>query len=385
MPFIFKRIYSKEKRDEKIEDYYACEALKHAQRAQIFGSQVQSPEWLESIEKKSFGVVKDFCTCLDNVSYNNRILRIRKLKEECSNSIKSLINYKICKFYYKKTIGENTIENIRENLRDINECGFYYEECKRFLRSSNQKSNLFLESLGIKLEDLNHDIILQTSILEGQNSKLIAQDLLNKAVNDYETLSLDMIWNAVDWFKDSIVKTRDQDIECEAEVYSDLGYVYGKILKNENISKTHFKHAWSLAESLKPKVLTRFLWYKRLLKTIQKYQQEIVDEENKEFEEEKAKVLDEIKSDLDTINLKGSLDSYAFLAFAYEKYPPKKAEHKLDSPLNSSNIKKQLQKSVTHYHPDKNSKKEYGSAWYFIADAITKQLTRYYETMKSAS
>lgn len=48
-----------------------------------------------------------------------------------------------------------------------------------------------------------------------------------------------------------------------------------------------------------------------------------------------------------------------------------------------SNIK--VQKSVTHYHPDKNSKKDYGSAWYFIADAITKQLTRYYETMKSAT
>jgi len=338
---LFQREFSSGNKDEKISDYYASEAQKYAQDAQRFGSLVQSRGWLESIENKSFEILEDYVTCLNNASYKSRILRLRKLKDFSSNSVKSLINYNICEFYHKKTIGENTIDNIRENLHDIKECGFYYEECKSSLRNFNNRNNLHLEALEVKLENLKDDFILQTSILEGQNSKLIAQDILSKSLNDYETLNFEMVWTAVDWLRDSILKTRDLDIECEAEVYSELGYVYSKIINNEIISKKHYKHAWSLAESLKPKVLTRFRWYKRLLKAIQKYQQEIVDEENKKFEEEKAKVLDEIKSDLETINTKGKLDSYAFLAFVYEKYPPKKAEFKLDSPLNSKNIKKQ--------------------------------------------
>ena len=246
-------------------------------------------------------------------------------------------------------------------------------------------SELLVESLDIKLEALRDDFIVQTSILEGLNSKLIAQDLLNRSVLDYESLDYELIWSAVDWFRDSVIKTRDHDIECEAECSSELGYIYEKILRNQMAAKKLYKHAWSLAESLKPKVLTKFQWYKKLLKAMKKYQQGVVDEEAKKYEDEKAKVLNEIKGDLDTINAKGSLDSYSFLSFVYEKYPPKKEDHKLDSPLNSSNIKKQLQKSITHYHPDKNSKETFGSAWYFISDAITKQLTRYYETMKSAS
>jgi hypothetical protein len=376
-------IYASQQNDQKFADYYALEGQKHANSAlntKTLGQHIQTLEWQENIERISFESINTYTSCLESLPYKQRIARLLKLKGDCMDFVKPLINYFVCMFYYRSSLNNDSNESIRKSLHDIKECNFYFEESSKQLQKSNKILHVHL---GEELETLRVDFNIQTSVLEGLNSKLVAKDLLTKTLRDEESINFESIWEIVDWYKDSIIKTRDHDLECEAEVSSDLGYVYDKILKNVKLSKKYFKHAWDLAESLKPKILTKHVWYIRMFNAMKKNQQKVIDEENKKFEAEKAKVLDEIKLDLEEIDKKGAnLDSFKFLAFVYQKHPPKRTTDKLDSPLNSSTIKKQLQLSVIHYHPDKNSKDQYGACWYFIADAITKNLTRYYELLK---
>ena len=49
--------------------------------------------------------------------------------------------------------------------------------------------------------------------------------LLEDILLDEETLNIDMVWEIIDWYKDSILKGRDLDIKQEAMSLSRIGKV----------------------------------------------------------------------------------------------------------------------------------------------------------------
>ena len=267
----------------------------------------------------------------------------------------------------------------KEALSCLRDFDFHYEECLKNLKYYECDDEINLN----ELESLREDHILQTCIAEGISSKHVAQDLLRKCIEENEDLNFDLLFDIIDRFRDSIIKTRNNDIECEAEVSSELGQIYDEILKIKEKGKEYYQNSFHLAESLKPKIFTKHSWYIKCTAAIIRYQQEAVQKDNKELDEEREKIMSEIKDDIEEIKNKSAKGSFDFLEFIYKKYPPKNKKHVLPSKLDSSNIKESVRNALIHYHPDKNSKQEFGTKWYFISESIAKHLNTFYGMLKA--
>jgi len=63
-----------------------------------------------------------------------------------------------------------------------------------------------------------------------------------------------------------------------------------------------------------------------------------------------------------------------FVDMIYAHYPPKDGRTKYDR----GNIKKTIQRAISHYHPDKQDEDMHGAAWVGVCDEICKELTRIY-------
>ena len=81
----------------------------------------------------------------------------------------------------------------------------------------------------------------------------LGDNLLDNVLNMQECLNMDMVWDVVDWYKQAIILTRENDVEMEAIALSRLGRVYDKILKMKSKASECFKRAIQLAMSLHPR------------------------------------------------------------------------------------------------------------------------------------
>ena len=106
---------------------------------------------------------------------------------------------------------------------------------------------------------------------------------------------METIWYSIDFYREAICKSKEKAVEIEAEIHSRLVHVYGKILKIKSRAKTSYNMCFYLFESMKPKMFTKYKWYKDCIKSIEEFQKEFVTNENLKLEEEKANILSEIK------------------------------------------------------------------------------------------
>ena len=70
------------------------------------------------------------------------------------------------------------------------------------------------------------------------SSHITGDQLLEDILLDEETLNIDMVWEIIDWYKDSILKGRDLDIKQEAMSLSRIGKVTVSRLKQALFNKT---------------------------------------------------------------------------------------------------------------------------------------------------
>ena len=295
-----------------------------------------------------------------------------------SNEAKCQINFYISQLIFQHSVELMDSKRYKEALVCLRDFDFHYEECLKNLKYSDESDD---EINLNELESLHEEHILQLCIAEGISSKHVAQDLLRKCIAENEHLNIDLLFDIIDRFRDSIIKTRNKDIECEAEVSSELGRIYDEVLKIKEKGKEYYQNSFHLAESLKPKVFTKHPWYMRCTAAIIRYQQEAIQKDNKELDQEREKIMSEIKDDIEEINKKSAKGYFDFLEFVYKQYPPKNNKV-LPSKLDSSNIKESMRKACIHYHPDKNSKEKFGAKWFFISENIAKHLNNFYTTLK---
>lgn len=69
---------------------------------------------------------------------------------------------------------------------------------------------------------------------------------------DEDNLNVDMIWEVIDWYKQSILLTREKDAEFEAIGHGRLGRVYDQVLKLKFKAKENFMRCLELVNSLYP-------------------------------------------------------------------------------------------------------------------------------------
>jgi len=74
------------------------------------------------------------------------------------------------------------------------------------------------------------------------------------------------------------------------------------------------------------------------------------------------------------------LGKEAFIQYIYRHHPPKSRSKVLDPSLE---VKKQMQKALSHYHPDKQNRAEHGPGWILICEEVCKEITRMYNKRTS--
>ncbi|RNA39792.1 hypothetical protein BpHYR1_034388 [Brachionus plicatilis] len=370
----FQKFYSTREFNVQKIDFYCEMAQKYASDALEYGINEQSYEWLAKIKLNAKEAFSFYYESILSQSYEKRIKALIKVLKSSTKEICALIQYRICECYFRLS-GQLMNSNFVEKALATNyECDYHYEESLKFSKDNYKMTQT--------LEELKNDYILQRFTLEGLKSKNIGHNLLHDCINNHEDLNLEQIWDIVDWFRDAIDKLKGKDVESEAELSSDIAYVYDEILKIKDKAKSYYQLSWHLADSLRPKIFTRLKWYQRCAQAIERYQQEKLEQERQSYEAQREQVFGQIKDDIEKLRNKAKDGYYDFLPFIYSNYPPKNPKHTFSGNLNPTNLKKSIQTAIYHYHPDKNSSALYGNAWFFTADEITKILTNFYEKLK---
>ena len=87
--------------------------------------------------------------------------------------------------------------------------------------------------------DLCHPSNLQ-SIADAMRAIEQGSELLTIAVFNHETTNMDLVFEALDWFKNASIMARGFDLEQEAIACHHIGRVFEKIIKLKGRAKEYY-------------------------------------------------------------------------------------------------------------------------------------------------
>ena len=230
----------------------------------------------------------------------------------------------------------------------------------------------------------DEDIFMHLCTCESIQAQITGDELFEKILLDEDNLNINMVWEVVDWYKQSILLTREKDVEYEAIGHSRLGKIYDGVLKLKTKAKANFMRCLELVNSMHPRNFTNDKWYQESTEAIAKYQRETVQNEEDAWSVEKNKFLVELHEEINKLE-KVSEDAEDLLRHIYNIHPPKNQNHKLNESLltgETKNLKKALRDGLLHYHPDRLKANDLGKKWVVLCEEITKYLNRKYEVYK---
>ncbi|XP_071949479.1 uncharacterized protein [Antedon mediterranea] len=240
------------------------------------------------------------------------------------------------------------------------------------------------EDIMVEIDVFSADVTIQTAIAEAKQALKIGDDLKAQIIMLEEQLNMDMVFEVIDWYRKSIVLTRELDVETEAIATSRIADVYHRILKLKSKARPLLNKAVTLAHTVHPHNVTQDDWYKACAQTLSEYQINTKDEETAAWMKEREETVEKLKEKIN--KFKNIEDNYECMKYIYDNHPPKIKKHKLPkqdpSKMEQSQIKKLLQKAIVHYHPDRNSKEKHGIEWYVLCEEISKVFTDKYNRMK---
>jgi hypothetical protein len=375
--------------DVKKCQYYLGEVLSNASLALEFGKYSKSVEWTSAIQSTTLDSIKFYFEAFKDEVFDSRCNSLSILmKNQNVDFINYVLNAKLSEIFFKESelANDGTDDGIKASFKYINECSFHYREASKFYERIKKETIVCHDYIYFLNEfaDFADDIDAQFIIIEGYKYKRRADLRLDKCINGNKLLNFDLVCDIIDLYRDAIYLIKEHNIEIEAQILSQIGFIYDKVLNMQQEAKKNFYNCFNLAEAMKPKLFTNSSWYIRCTNAMKKFQDETVHNEEEIKKQEKAKVWDEIKDDIATINAKSkSLSKKEFLEFVYKTYPPKNKSHTFTNTVTNAELKKSFQKGMIHYHPDKNQESKHGKTWYFISEEICKLFGKFYEEFKS--
>ena len=218
-------------------------------------------------------------------------------------------------------------EDFKGALKRARDCYRPIEEAKRLNQS---------DSCAAEIRVLEKDVHILTCSAESVQACKRGNELLTVATLEVDCINIDLVWDAIDWFKTASILTRDQDLEQEAIALSHLGFVYEKVLKLKYRSKEYYKKCLELVESMKPRTFLTQDWYQRCVSTLQELQMEERMRDEREKQKEREKKLEAVKEELKDLK-KNNTGKCEFLIHVYNTYPPKNP--KWEKPSEKENEK----------------------------------------------
>jgi len=192
--------------------------------------------------------------------------------------------------------------------------------------------------------------------------------------------NLDQIYFVLDLFKHAQIESRGKDIANEATCLARIGKLWAKILKNKDMGYRSYKDCAQLARTLHPIDFTVFEWYIEAMDYLQKSDNELYHNLSKE---QRTKLLEELKDELDKIKAEKDRGALFLLDFLYKNHPPKLAVSFVfvpPPPTVEDGLKKALLKAITHYHPDRQNNATIKERVKY--QEITKFITEKYQMFK---
>jgi len=367
--------------------FYYLRALESLTKASIFGKKTKSPNWRTSIQDDII------VTSLKALAYFEGY----KCFEERQNfvyKIKSLVPSNLIKIHIqiRRSLVLGNLrwalslfeeKNYRKVLKVLYDSSQYLEEGLSLCRESSFDSPdcEFLETYD-ELKEKKESFEFLIKRAEALKEMASGNDLLEKAVNDEESLIMDFIWDALDHFKHASILCKEKDIEIEAQLYGRIGFGYYKVLKLTKKAKDYFEASIRLALSL-GRNLSGKEWYEQINGYLREIREEEMKKENSDLSKRREKLVEVHQKEIEELEKARKDKTHQdFIKFILQKYPPKGQTFELlESSLETSKMKKTLLNVIRVYHPDKQPQND--EKWCFIAEEISKLLTSIYEVYKT--
>ncbi|KAH9317282.1 hypothetical protein KI387_019051, partial [Taxus chinensis] len=105
-------------------------------------------------------------------------------------------------------------------------------------------------------------VLLYQCICESVQARCQGDELLHKALFDEEVVSMELVWEAIDWYRHSIFLSREKDQESEAMALSRVGKVYSSVLKLEKQAQRYHFESTKIALAIMCPRIADSDWYK---------------------------------------------------------------------------------------------------------------------------
>lgn len=229
---------------------------------------------------------------------------------------------------------------------------------------------------------VQQDVYLLQCCCNSVRCRFQGDQMFEEQIHEAETINFDTMWEIVDIYKESLLQTREVDLENEAIALSRLGRVFHKVFKDRGKAHNYYRRAFDLVQALHPRDFSKVDWFVETKNALHEFQQSILREEEKREEAMKKPILKKLEPELKEMKaVYEKKDSGQFLKFVYSKHPPKVTYEFKAAEMKSTNMKSYIMKAITHYHPDRQA--QFGIEWQVLCNEITKYLNGYYSQFKS--
>ena len=331
-------------------------------------------------------------TCLEYGIYRNRIefwCRLQRDVHPAEAMVWQVFQYVLCDMKFNESVRCREAGNYVSAISAAQSC---LQDVMQLADSCQRHGEHFASFVEWDLDDTVTETSQQERICRSMQACAVGDAVLQRSLSSSEDLAIDLVWDAVDHFHDSLVLARDHEVEQEAIAYSRLAKVFDAVLKINHKAVAYSKRAVELAESLMPRNLHTEEWYRTAMAVVAKNQRERMKAEEDKKEEMMKKYKEELKDELaalkDLVKEKPEgagkpVTLQQILVFIYTNHPPKNSpDYELPKKIPADDLKKLYRKALGHYHPDKVDKEKHGMQWYVLCDEISKVLSSRYQNLK---
>lgn len=357
---------ARKKRDAEV-SFYLKESLLNFGYAIQEGAKEHGKEWTDHLMERRSTCAELLWNCLvQNSQKDSFPVLAGRLHQFCWNMdeprMRSKFFQRLAKHTFEKAVEIQESGEFKESLELLHNNHLAIEEAKKFPNDD--------------VEDLEKSNFIQLCVGESVLARRKGDSLWEDAVSGDEELNMELVWDAVDCYNQSIIKARDKCLESEAIAHCQLGKIYGSLNIHKK-SREHYKMAVDLEFAMRPMILTHCKWYKEALAGLERYQKEDLWDEMKEREAIRTPIRIEMKEILDELKRVSRKSTKKLLDFIYDKHPPKQGA-KSDTP----DMKQKLKQALLHYHPDKQDLETYGLKWVVLTEEVTVLLTHHFSYFK---
>jgi hypothetical protein len=355
---------------EKELKFYLEGSLENFVEAAEIGEPVQNDDWfsklLESQITCAYFLWNFFLKSLKNEGLPILFGQLHKICWNKTAYGRSSFFLKLARLTFEKAIELQENGRFTESLQLLHDNYLNIEEAKKDKYQTIEEA--------IELEESN---FIHLSIGESTLARQKGDDLWREITMDQENIQMELVWDAVDCYVQSIVLSRDKSLESEAMAHSHLGRLYELLRFNEK-SHVHYKLTVDLVVAMQPKNFNDHPWYKQALAGLHQFQQQQQWKEKEEKERVRAPIVEELKDVLYEMKRASARSAGSLIDFIYANHPPKNGQQK----STDGNLKTQLKMALLHYNPDKQNVETHGLKWMVMAEEITLLLNYHYSGFK---